>query len=167
MKQLTGDLDWSLIKFLKNEIETPNNYFVYTILVWKYDMGPKRIQVTNTLDDQNEYIELLTDFGDFDFPLYSPKECDEFLRKFIEVFYTMKISKIIRISWGGDNEDVFWQNSHEYSCNIIQNHWRKCYDIKVKAAFIIQNSWRHVIANPSYSICRSRLEHEFCDMQTN
>ena len=78
------------------------------------------------------------------------------------------ISKNVNIVWDivQTNPDKPWNwlrlstNRHmllssKDLCNIIKRH---------RAAKVVQKKWRHVVTNPSYTVCKRRLLREFYDM---
>lgn len=137
---LTGKLDWSLIRWIKNNVLTKDSACVFTIYVWTYKYGAKRIQVEASdgeyAEDAYAYASVVTDFEEdcyqgFEVNEYSSTNYrDEFIRQFIAKFYTLKNAIILSIGTGGVGENTLWGNpwredkmADKYA-TVIQQFWR-------------------------------------------
>jgi len=47
---------------------------------------------------------------------------------------------------------------------LVQQRWRKIYNVRVNSANFIKYHARQAIANPNTQLCQNRLHHEFHDM---
>jgi hypothetical protein len=133
--QLTGKMDWSLIRWIKKNVLLQENICPFTILVWNYEYGRKRIQIEATdgkyAEDAEAYASACSEFNNKRFfEVNSEDYINEFLRQFIKTYYTLNNTKILCVGAGGLGEDTLWGKPFEYDtadkyATIIQRHWRK------------------------------------------
>jgi hypothetical protein len=135
---LTGKLDWSLIKWIQNNVLDNDSGCVFTIEVWTWEHGERRIQVEASdglyAEDAYAYAAVVTDFKECEYKGFEVTGDDyknEFLRQFITKFYTLKNAKVLSISAGGVGEAVLWgkvswehgEIADQYA-SVIQRYWR-------------------------------------------
>jgi len=130
---LTGKMDWSLIRWIKENVLLQESCCPITILVWNYEHGRKRIQIEATdgeyAEDAEAYASACSEFKDKDFEVDSTDYVNDFLRQFIETYYTLNNAKILCVGAGGLGEDTLWGKPFEYDtadkyATIIQRNWR-------------------------------------------
>ena len=130
---LTGKMDWSLIRWIKKNVLLQENICPFTILVWNYENGRKCIQIEATdgeyAEDAEAYASACSEFKGKDFEVDSTDYVNDFLRQFIETYYTINNAKILCVGAGGLGEDTLWGKPFEYDtadkyARVIQRNWR-------------------------------------------
>ena len=71
-----------------------------------------------------------------------------------------RIMNYISICTGNNYDDLFTI----YICKKRLHFWRKSIKFYNDKCKIIQNVWREVISNPTYKLCRNRLQREFNEL---
>ena len=135
--ELTGKMDWSLIRWIKEEVLVGENSFLHTIRLWTYDDGPMRIEIEATKN--YGYARVCSDFLVPSFKCVQSETKDyvnQFLRTFVENYYK-KNAIVMRISAGGDGQNVLWSNP-KYEKVIY--YWNR--DLPNKYASVIQRYWK-------------------------
>lgn len=175
-KMLSLKFDWTLTKFLKEQLLNENSELMYygVLYIDANDEFMEYYYEINLNIDMHKLIsvsmhgEIYIDRMNID----TTKNKIKFLSEFIDNIYDpySKISEIGQyrerssfhygaiISYGVFNINT----TREYASHIIKKYWRKYY--YGKRAKIIQRKWRYVITNPNHAVCRRRLMREFNEL---
>jgi len=136
LNKLTGKMDWSLIRWIKENVLLQESCCPITILVWNYEHGRNVIQIEATdgkyAEDAEAYANACSDFKDNNkrfFQVDSTDYVNDFLRQFIETYYTLNNAKILCVGAGGLGEDTLWGKPFEYDtadkyATVIQRRWK-------------------------------------------
>ena len=132
-EHLTGNLDWSLLKWIKKDTlngDIPS--CVTTIGIWapKYKSSIRvQIECDPRPEEENDYGDYIRVESDDASLAFETKYSDEFLREFVEKVYAIKHAKLTSINYGGLGEDTVWgepfMDDEEIPARIIQKNWRR------------------------------------------
>lgn len=83
------------------------------------------------------------------------------------IYLENRIWILLNVAWPADIDrymDACIDDIQNLVHHIVHEDLREEMEARIDGAQTIQNFWRRAIANPAYSICRTRLEREFNEL---